>query len=97
MAPYYPAFRAEALPEDFDFEATPRYDINLRVDPEERTVTGTTRLHFRNLSGRPMNDLYLRLYPNLPQLSGGMKLTGVTTLPDRFAVYARPDEVSTSP
>ncbi|MCO6450474.1 MAG: M1 family metallopeptidase [Caldilineales bacterium] len=85
MERYYPAFRAESLPPDFDFDATPRYDITMRVNPEERKVDGVARVHFKNLSGRPLNDLYFRLYPNLPQLSGGMRLTGVTKLPERYA------------
>ncbi len=86
LAPYRPAFDVNALPEDFDFEATPRYEIDMRIDPDERTVKGAARLYFRNLSGRPLNDVYVRLYPNLPQLSGEMKLLRVTSLPDRFVV-----------
>ncbi|NOX63799.1 MAG: M1 family metallopeptidase [Chloroflexi bacterium] len=86
LAPYRPAFDAEALPEDFDVESTPRYEIEMRIDPDQRIVNGVSRIRFRNLSGRPLNDIYVRLYPNLPQLLGGMKLTSVTTLPERFVV-----------
>ncbi len=83
---YYPAFHKEALPPDFDFGSTPRYDLTFRIDPETRMVQGVQRVHFRNLSGRVMRDVYLRLYPNLPQLGGVMKVTAVRTLPEGFAV-----------
>jgi aminopeptidase N len=85
LAPYRPAFRSESLPPDFDVDAAPRYDIELSVDPRERKVEGVARIHFKNRSGRPMNDLYVRLYPNLPQLQGTMRLTGVSTLPGNYA------------
>ncbi|NOZ48600.1 MAG: M1 family metallopeptidase [Chloroflexi bacterium] len=86
LAPYRPAFTDAALPADFDFDATPRYAIELKVDPEQRQVEGVARIHFRNRSGAPMNDVFVRLYPNLPQLVGSMTLTGVTTLPEHFVV-----------
>lgn len=85
LARYRPAFRSESLPPDFDVDAAPRYDIELSVDPTERKVEGVARIHFKNLSGRPMNDLYVRLYPNLPQLQGTMRLTSVSTLPGNYA------------
>lgn len=84
LAPYRSAFRAEALPANFDMAALPRYAIDLRIDPGQRRVEGVTILHFRNRSGRPLNDLYVRLYPNLPQLGGTMQLTGVAVLPARL-------------
>jgi len=85
LEPYYPAFVADELPEDFDAESLPRYDIDLRVDPETRQVEGTAQIHFTNRDDRPLNDLFVRLYPNLQQLAGEMTLTGVVTLPDRYA------------
>ncbi len=86
LTPYYPAFHKEALPADFDFDNTPRYDLTFHIDPEKRLVQGVQRVHFRNLSDLSMRDVYLRLYPNLPQLGGLMKVTAVRTLPERFAV-----------
>lgn len=85
LEPHYPAFRAESLPQDFDVASVPRYDITLRVDPETRKVEGAARIHFRNMSGRALNAIYVRLYPNLRQLGGDMRLTSVVTLPERFA------------
>ena len=86
LAPYYPAIHKEALPADFDFRNTPRYDLTLNIDPETRQVTGVQRVHFRNQSGKVMRDVYVRLYPNLPQLGGMMKITAVRTLPDNFTI-----------
>ncbi len=85
LEPYYPAFNVDTLPEDFNAASLPRYDITLRVDPDTRRVEGTAILHFVNRSGRSLNDLYVRLYPNLHQLVGNMRLTSVVTLPERFA------------
>jgi hypothetical protein len=86
LALYYPAFHKEALPADFDFANTPRYDLTLTIDPENRRVTGVQKVHFRNQSGKIMRDVYVRLYPNLSQLGGLMKVTAVRTLPDQFIV-----------
>ncbi len=91
MEPYYPAFHKESLPADFDFDSTPRYNLQLKIDPEKRLVFGKQRVHFRNLSGRLLRDIYVRQYPNLPQLGGLMKLTAVRTLPDGFAVGFAPE------
>ncbi len=96
LEPYYPAFHKEALPADFDFESTPRYNLMLSVDPDARRVTGVQQVHFRNLSGIVMRDIYLRLYPNLPQLGGLMKVSAVRTLPDRYAVGFVPDVENTA-
>ncbi len=97
LARYRPAFRADALPPDFDVAAAPRYDIDLRVNPGERRVDGVARIHLKNRSGRPMNDLYVRLYPNLPQLQGTMQLTGVSTLPGNYAAgFAYQDNNTTA-
>ncbi len=91
MAPYYPAFHKEALPGDFDFESTPRYELQIKIDPEKRLITGKERVQFRNLSGRLLRDIYVRQYPNLPQLGGLMKLTSVKTLPEGYAVGFAPE------
>jgi len=96
MEPYYPAFHKDALPADFDFASTPRYNLELHIDPEARRVTGVQQVHFRNLSGLVMRDIYLRLYPNLPQLGGLMKVSAVRTLPDNFAVGFVPDVQNTA-
>lgn len=84
LAAYRPAFRSEALPAGFDLASTPRYGIELTIDPDQRRADGTATLRFRNLSGRPLNDLFVRLYPNLPQLAGTMQITGVSVLPDHL-------------
>ncbi|NUQ38144.1 MAG: M1 family metallopeptidase [Caldilineales bacterium] len=86
LARYRPAFHAAAVPASVDTAAMPRYDITMRVDMAQRQVEGLARIHFRNLSGRPLNDVYVRLYPNLEQLVGGMRLTRAVTLPEQYAV-----------
>ncbi len=91
LQPYYPAFHREALPPDFDFARTPRYELQLVIRPKDRLVQGVQRVHFRNLSGRTLRDIYVRQYPNLPQLGGLMKLTWVKRMPEGYAVGFAPD------
>lgn len=83
-AVFAPAWRSNVSVGDFVFGDAPRYDIVMSVDPDNRRLEGTAQVRLRNLSGRPLNDLYLRLYPNLPQLGGTMQLTGVVVLPERY-------------
>ena len=86
LAVYRPSLREEVLPSDFDLATLPRYQIQMRVDPDRRWIEGVARIRFRNRSGRPLNDVYVRLYPNLPQLGGLMRLNRANTVPDRFAL-----------
>jgi len=41
-----------------------RYDIRARFDPAASTLTATQKLSFVNDSGRPLREVYLRIYPN---------------------------------
>ncbi len=86
LAVYRPALGAAFVMDDIDLTTVPRYQIDLSVDPVERQVQGVARITFRNRSGAPMNDVFVRLYPNLQHLVGSMTLTGVTTLPEHYAV-----------
>ena len=91
MAPYYPAFHKESLPPDFDFEHTPKYNIQFKIDPETRLLSGVEQVYFYNRSGRTLRDIYVRMYPNLPQLGGLMKITAARKLPEGYAVGFTPD------
>src|SRR5687767_2378793 len=42
-----------------------RYDIQLTLNFDKRTYTGTERLHFVNRGTRPTSTLYFHLYSNL--------------------------------
>ncbi len=84
FAVYAPAWRRGVSMGAFVLGDAPRYDLIMTVDPDNRRLEGTAVVQLRNLSGRPLNDLYLRLYPNLPQLGGTMQLTGVVVLPQRY-------------
>ncbi|MBV9959480.1 MAG: hypothetical protein JO360_13730, partial [Acidobacteria bacterium] len=49
---------------------TPRdaYEINLKLDFDERTFAGTERVRWTNRDDRPASALYFHLYPNLRAL-----------------------------
>ncbi|MHB0870104.1 MAG: M1 family metallopeptidase [Chloroflexota bacterium] len=40
------------------------YQIAVRLDAEKKQLTGSERIFFRNDSSRPVEELYLHLYPN---------------------------------
>ena len=46
-------------------DARPRYRIDVEIDDEARTYTGTQRVRWTNTHERATNVLYFRLYPNL--------------------------------
>jgi len=54
-----------------------RYGLNLRLDPEARTLIGREYLTFVNNTGTPLSDLVLRLYPALPSYDGRVDLATV--------------------
>ncbi|GAB4561206.1 MAG: M1 family metallopeptidase [Anaerolineae bacterium] len=77
-APAYPEFRPAMLPA---FEAdldelgrVPRYDLELNVDYFGRSVRGQGTLAVPNRYRLPLEELYLRLYPNLPQYEAEMEI-----------------------
>lgn len=60
-------------------EATP---LAMVEEPplELATITGTQELHFVNATGAPLEELYLRLYPNLRQYGDGRMVVGDITV-----------------
>ncbi|MDQ4025449.1 MAG: hypothetical protein M3217_08165 [Actinomycetota bacterium] len=71
--------------------ARPRYDMSIEIDPETRTVTGTSDVTF--VAGRSTRRLVFRLWPNGPRLaSEGARLdVAEATLAGGDATVARPD------
>ncbi len=61
---------AAAMRSPYEAEANrndlPHYDLALRIDPEGRRMSGRVDLWFRNTTGAVLNDVVLRLYPNVP-------------------------------
>jgi hypothetical protein len=61
---------AAAMRSPFEGEANrpdlPHYDLTLRLDPVGRRMTGRVDVWFRNTTGAVLNDVVLRLYPNVP-------------------------------
>ena len=48
------------------FPDATRYEIELMVDLDTATVTGYERIAYTNTEDVPLDDLYLRLFPNTP-------------------------------
>lgn len=65
-------------PEEVRFwEGLPRYAITATLNVAERTLQGKMHLRFTNREQNPMYELYFRLYPNLPQYGGALRVAGV--------------------
>lgn len=57
----------------------PRYELILRVDPLTRRLNGQGILSVPNRYDISLTELYLRLFPNLPQYRGAMQIHTVAT------------------
>ena len=55
----------EVRPQIRSDDARPRYRIDVEIDHEARTYTGTERVRWTNTHERATNVIYFRLYPNL--------------------------------
>jgi len=54
-----------------------RYEIRLAVDPVAARLTGRQKVRYTNTEEVPLDDLYLRLFPNTPGYGGGMAVTSL--------------------
>lgn len=63
----YAAAMRPAFAGDVNRPDLPHYDLDLTVDPRARRLSGHMQLVFRNMTGRALNDVVLRLYPQFPR------------------------------
>jgi hypothetical protein len=63
-----PDFSAALAPETrgklAQFPNATTYQINARLDPAARTISGAQVVHVTNTENAPLNEIYFRLYPN---------------------------------
>lgn len=52
----------------------PEYRLNLALDPAQRRLAGKQQVIVPNHTGRELDELVFRLYPNLPQYGGRMSV-----------------------
>jgi hypothetical protein len=76
MAEFRPSLRPSFSVESGRISSFLQYSISVKVDTANRTYSGTMDLKVPISGTEPLHDLYLRLYPNLPQFGGSMELTG---------------------
>ncbi|MGC8779736.1 MAG: M1 family metallopeptidase [Anaerolineae bacterium] len=76
LADYRPALRPDVVVESALIAAMPRYSITVTIDPQSNTYTGTQEVIVPVTGTTAWNDLYFRLYPNLPQFGGGLEVRG---------------------
>jgi hypothetical protein len=65
------AVDASALP------GAPRYQIDLTIDPNGTQVTGHQQIGYTNAESVPLEEVYLRLFPNTPGYGGAMSVANV--------------------
>ncbi len=79
VSPLDPGMQINALLPEFsaDLDAAAqwnRYTVQARIDPEARTITGDLRLEYTNRAASPLNQIYLYLFPNLPDFGGRLDI-----------------------
>lgn len=74
LAPYRLAMQPHAQSHLDQAASAPRYDISVRIDTENLTVVGREAVWFVNDQAEPLNELFFRLYPNLPAYGGDMQV-----------------------
>jgi hypothetical protein len=77
LAEYRPSLHPSFSIEPEQFASLLRYDISVTIDTTNLAYTGTMDLTWPVTDTEPLRELYLRLYPNLPQFGGSMKMTGM--------------------
>jgi hypothetical protein len=77
LAPYRTAMRPQTQSDLDQLGPVPRYDISISVDPGRLTIAGFESVLYTNRQWEPVNELYFRLYANLPAYGGEMQVTGV--------------------
>lgn len=67
------ALRSSAAADLAAHADVPHYDLSLSIVPDQRMLTGTMQLDYRNRTGETLSEIVLRLYPNFPRdvLGGG--------------------------
>lgn len=55
-----------------------RYEIEARLDREALTLSGEAHILYTNNEDVPLEEIYLRLFPNTPAYGGQMEVSGLT-------------------
>ncbi|MEJ5200101.1 MAG: M1 family metallopeptidase, partial [Anaerolineae bacterium] len=77
LADYRPSLRPGVVVDASLVAAMPRYSITVVIDPPNHAYTGTQEVWIPVTGTTAWNDLYFRLYPNLPQFGGGLEVRGM--------------------
>ena len=77
LAPYRIAMQPHTQNHLDQIGPVPRYDINVSVDVDRLTIIGHESVLYTNRQSEQLEELYFRLYPNLPAYGGDMQVTRV--------------------
>jgi hypothetical protein len=69
-----PAFQSDLA----DAALWDRYTIEAAIAPNQRTISGSQSLAYTNRDSAPLDAIYLRLFPNLPEFGGRLDVADVT-------------------
>jgi hypothetical protein len=72
----------------------PEYRLNLALDPEVGQLTGSQEVTVPNRSSIDLYEIVFRLYPNLPQYGGRLRVDSLTVDGGPGTAYLRADDTS---
>jgi len=77
LAPYEPALKEWTPEDETAWESLPRYDITATLDLDALTLSGEERVRFTNREAGDLTQIGFRLYPNLSQQGGELKVQSI--------------------
>ena len=76
---YKPMLQSWMLDNEEAWSSFPRYEIDVTLDADARTLAGSETVYFTNRSDAPLKDICFRLYPNILQPNSPLSVPSVTT------------------
>lgn len=77
LAPYRAAMRPEFAGDVDRFANATRYQIDLSISLDLKTIAGTQQVHYTNTQGVPLAEITFRLFANMPSYGGSQTINSV--------------------
>ncbi|MFP4396391.1 MAG: M1 family metallopeptidase [Anaerolineales bacterium] len=70
--------RPQFSDDDVQCGDVPHYDLSMTISLTSSQVFGHEKIRYTNIEGAPLDEIYLRLYPNAPSYGGEMSVSNMT-------------------
>jgi hypothetical protein len=97
VTPFAPAMIGAERAALAGLDDPPRYTLEVTVDWERHELSGVERLSYTNNEGRPLPEIYLRLYPNAEHYAEGALEVAQVAVDGREVEYQVQDTVLKAP